>query len=168
MLKAHLGHMALFANDPVHLAEFYQNLFGMEMVGKSSNNSSVFIGGGSVNENHELAFIHNPKAAHIGLKVDSPEDLLAYYQEIKARGLQIIAVWNHGATLGMYIPDPEGNVVEIYWNTGREDYQPPYFGPLDLEDQTQESLRKLVAEMPSQHASPEKSLEQALSSLEEK
>ena len=152
MLKAHLGHMALFAKDPAHLAEFYQSLFGMERVGNGPNDSSVFIGTPSDEENHELAFIHNAKAAHLGLKVSSPSDLLAYYQEVKVRGLQIVAVWNHGLTLAMYILDPEGNLVEIYWPTRRQDYQPPHFGSLDLEGQTEESLRKIVAEMPPQRA----------------
>ena len=80
---------------------------------RAPSNSSTFIGGRPEEENHELAFIHNRKAAYIGLKVSSPGELLAYYQEVRARGLQIIAVWNHGMALALYVPDPEGNLVEI-------------------------------------------------------
>ncbi len=57
-------------------------------------------------------------------------NLLAYYQEVKARGLQIVAVWNHGMALALYVPDPEGNLIEIYWPTGREDYHPRISGRL--------------------------------------
>ena len=152
MLKAHLGHVTLFAETPDLLAEFYRDLFGMEIVGRATSGSSVFIGGRPHEENHELAFIHNRKAAHIGLKVSSPGELLAYYQEVKARGLRIFAVWNHGISLALYVLDPEDNLMEIYWPTGREDYAPPHFGALNLEGQTEEGLRQLVAEMPSQNA----------------
>jgi len=153
MLKARLGHTTLFAQDPALLAEFYGGLFGMEIVGRAPSNSSVFLGGHQEEENHELAFIRNHKAAHLGLKVSSPGELLAYYQEIKARHLEILALYNHGMALAIYIHDPEGNLIEIYWPTGREDYHPPHFGSLDLEGQTEESLRELVAEMPRQDAS---------------
>jgi len=149
MLKAHLGHVTLFAENPDLLAEFYRDLFGMEIVGRATSGSSVFIGGRPQEENHELAFIHNPKAAHLGLKVSSPRELLASYQEVKARGLKIFAVYNHGMALALYVLDPEDNLMEIYWPTGREDYHPPHFGSLDLEGQTEEGLRKLVAEMPA-------------------
>lgn len=152
MLRAHVGHVTLFAENPDLLADFYRDLFGMDLVGRAAGGSSVFIGGRPEEENHELAFIHNRKAAHIGLKVNSPGELLAYYQEVKARGLNIVAIWNHGMALAFYVPDPEGNLVEIYWPTGREDYHPLHFGSLDLEGQTEEGLRKLVAEMPPQNA----------------
>jgi len=125
MLKTRLGHVTLFAENPDLLAEFYRDLFGMEIVGKASSGSSVFIGGHLREENHELAFIHNRKGAHIGLKVSSPGELLASYQEVKARGLNIFALYNHGMALALYVPDPEGNLIEIYWPTGREDYHPP-------------------------------------------
>lgn len=151
MLKASLGHVALFAENPDLLAEFYQDLFGMQIIGKAESGSSVFLCGRPHEENHDLAFIRNRKAAHIGLKVSSPGELLAYYQEVKTRGLKIAAIWNHGMALAMYVPDPEGNLIEIYWPTGREDYAPPHFGPLDLEGQTEESLRQLVAAMPAQN-----------------
>jgi catechol-2,3-dioxygenase len=152
MLTAHLGHITLFAENPDRLAAFYSDLFGMELVGRAASGSSVFIGGRPQEENHELAFIHNRKAAHVGFKVGTPGELLAYYQEIKARGLKIAALWNHGMALALYVPDPEGNLIEIYWPTGREDYRPPYFGPLDLEGQTEEGLRRLVAALPPQQA----------------
>jgi catechol-2,3-dioxygenase len=121
----------------------------MEILGRATNGSSIFLGGRPKEENHEVAFIHNRKAAHLGLKVESPADLLNYYQEIKARGLKQGPLYNHGFALSLFFQDPEGNVIEIYWHTGREDFAPPQFGSLELEGQTEESLRRLVAEMPS-------------------
>jgi len=116
----------------------------IEMVGRAASGSSVFLGGRPHEENHELAFIHNRAAANLGLKVSSPGELLAYYQELKARGLKIGPVYNHRFALSLFVHDPEGNLIEIYWPTGRRDIAPPHFEPLDLENQTEDGLRKLV------------------------
>ena len=147
MLKARLGHVTLFAENPDLLAGFYRDLFGMKIVGRAVSGSSVFLGGRPHAENHELAFIHNRSAAHIGLKVGSPGELLAYYRELKAHDLKIGPVYNHGFALSLFVHDPEGNLIEIYWPTGREDFAPPHFEPLDLENQTEEGLRHLVASL---------------------
>jgi catechol-2,3-dioxygenase len=149
MLKARLGHVTLYADNPDLLGAFYRDLFGMEIVGRATNGSSIFLGGRPQEENHEVAFIHNRKAAHLGLRVESPSDLLNYYEAIKARGLKLGPLFNHGMALALTVQDPEGNLIEIYWPTGREEFAPPEFTSLELEGQTEESLRRLVAEMPS-------------------
>ncbi len=61
-------------------------------------------------------------------------------------------MYNHGFALALFVHDPEGNLIEIYRHTGREDFAPSYFGPLDLENQTEEGLRQLVAEMQGQRS----------------
>lgn len=152
MPKARLAHVALSAKDPVALADFYRQIFGMELVGGTKAGSNAFIAGRPQEENHDLAFFRdNPNAAHLGFRVESPGELLDFYNEIKARGQKISFTWNHGFALAIYFPDPEGNIVEVYWPTGRQDYQPPYVEQLDLEGQTEESLRQIVANMPGQN-----------------
>jgi catechol 2,3-dioxygenase-like lactoylglutathione lyase family enzyme len=39
MLKAHLGHVTLYAENPDLLGAFYRDLFGMEIVGRATNGS---------------------------------------------------------------------------------------------------------------------------------
>src|SRR5581483_2334786 len=152
MLKARLAHVALNAKDPAALARFYHDMFGMQMVGGAKSGSNAFVASNPHEENHDIAFFKdNPNAAHLGLRVDSPSALLAAYEEVKARGLKIFFTWNHGFALAMYFADPEDNIVEVYWPTGREDYQPPYVEQLELEGQTEGSLRQLVASMPGQN-----------------
>ena len=158
MPNARLAHVALSAKDPTALAQFYQEMFGMELVGGTKTGSNAFVASNPHEENHDLAlFKDNPRAAHIGLRVDSPGELLEFYREAKARGLQILYTWNHGFALAIYFPDLEGNLIEVYWATGREDYQPPYVEQLELEGQTEESLRQLVASMPGQNSKAAKS-----------
>ena len=35
------------------------------------------------------------------------------------RGIAIERVLDHGVTLSLYLRDPESNVVEVFWPTGR-------------------------------------------------
>ncbi len=152
MAEVRLAHVALSAKDPVAQARFYQEMFGMELVGGTKTGSNAFVASNPEEENHDLAFFRdNPHAAHIGLRVETPQELLAMYARVKERGLTIQYTWNHGFALAMYFSDPEGNTIEVYWPTGRQDYQPPYVENLVLEGQTAEGLRQLVAAMPGQN-----------------
>ena len=151
MPKARLSHAGLTCENPHLLARFYQELFAMEFVGGTKTGSNAFIGSHPDNENHDLAFFrHNPGLQHLALRVDSPEDLLEVYHEVQARNIQIRYLLNHGVSLALYFPDPEGNLLEVYWATGREDYMPPYAEPLVLEGKTADNPRQLVQNMPGQ------------------
>ncbi len=149
MPEAKLGHVALHAQDPLALANFYNDMFNMKLVGATATNSNAFVGNRLQEENHDLAFFRSSIAAHIGFKVDSLRELLDYYAKVKERGIKIDYVFNHGFALAMYFSDPEGNGIEIYWPTGRQDYQPPYAEPLNLE-LSEEALLRIVEQMPGQ------------------
>lgn len=101
-----------------------------------------------------MAFFHNMTTIHIGLRVETPDALLALYHELKARGPKPSYVWNHRFALAIFVSYPKGTLIEVYWPTGREDYASPYVEPLDLEGQTDESLRQMVASMPGRKQSP--------------
>ena len=45
--------------------------------------------------------------------------LKALYAQAKARGISIDRVLNHRSSLSLYLHDPEGNGIEIYWPTGQ-------------------------------------------------
>jgi catechol-2,3-dioxygenase len=149
MPRARIAHVGLSTSDPQAQAAFYQGLFGMQLVGGAKNGANTFVASHPEQENHDLAFFKdNPRAAHIALRVESPEDLLEFYHEARDREVPILYTWNHGFALAVYISDSDGNIVEVYWATGREDYQPPYVEQLHLEGQTATGLRELAAQMP--------------------
>lgn len=62
----------------------------MEIVGRGTNGSSVFLGGRPQEENHEVAFIHNRKAAHLGLRV---ECLNQHWFRSVAEARDVTAAW---------------------------------------------------------------------------
>ncbi len=145
--KAHIAHVALPAKDPASLAAFYQELFAMEVVGGAENGAAVFLASDPAEESHDLAFSRDPGLAHIAFKVATLGELIALYRVLRARETWLLTQ-NHGVSLAVYVRDPEGNLVELYWPTGRTDFYLPVIRPLDL-DLPEAKLVRLVREQPS-------------------
>jgi catechol 2,3-dioxygenase-like lactoylglutathione lyase family enzyme len=128
-----LGHVALPAEDPERLAEFYRRLFGLELVRTTENELGgrmALLSGRPDEEDHELAFVTRPQAAHVALRVVTPAELVSVHRLARSGGVPLLAERDSGSALSVFIRDPEGNAVEIYWATGR-----PYRAsvrPLDL------------------------------------
>ena len=131
-----LGHVGLLSRDPVALAEFYRELFGMEYIGHvprgDGDQGMAFLSSRRSEENHELVFFQDVRLAHIAFKVASLADLQSWHAAIKARGLPIEMVANHRSSVAFYFRDPEGNLIELYWPTGR-DSDHPVIEPFDLD-----------------------------------
>jgi catechol 2,3-dioxygenase-like lactoylglutathione lyase family enzyme len=150
--KVHLAHVSLAAQDPPTLAGFYQELFGMEVVGGGTNGAAVFLASDPAEESHDLAFSRDAGLAHIALKVATLADLITVYRTLQRQGVGL-QTQNHGVSLALYFRDPEGNLVEVYWSTGRTDFYLPVIRPLDLE-RPEAELRRLAEEQPSNRIEP--------------
>jgi len=83
---ARIRHIAIFSDDPEHLAEFYVDVFGMEIKGRSSRDGSVWMTDGYMDiallkRSHELA----PEGVHhFGITIE-PEEKEGVYRRLKAR-----------------------------------------------------------------------------------
>lgn len=145
--KVHVAHISLAATNPTQLAAFYRELFAMEVVGGGANGAAVFLASDPAEESHDIAFSRDAALAHIAFKVDALSDLIATYRALRSRGAWL-QTQNHGVSLAVYFRDPEGNLVEVYWSTGRTDFYLPVIKPLDL-DLPEAELLRLAREQPS-------------------
>jgi hypothetical protein len=98
-----------------------------------------------VEQAQTLTFMTRPQARHVAWEVESLADLKVLYAEARARGIPIDVAFNHGVSLSLYLRDPEGNGLEIYWPTGLT-VEGLYAEPFDpaLLDQPEDALRALV------------------------
>jgi catechol-2,3-dioxygenase len=133
--KAQFGHMALPAQDPAAQAAFYQRLLGLRLRLQGTLpqlGDFVFLSDSTDNSRPlTLAFTTRAEARHVAWEVESLAALQDFYTDAKAQDAQILYALDHGVTLSLYLRDPEGNNVEVYWLTGRA-ADGAYADPVDL------------------------------------
>ena len=122
-VKVRLGHVGVVAKNPKESAEFYRDLLGMEVTMEGSFRGlgdSVFLSERPREELQTLALATNPQAAHFALKVESLGALKSILAEAQSHGVPIVMALNHKVSLSLYLLDPDGNAVEVYWSTGQK------------------------------------------------
>jgi catechol-2,3-dioxygenase len=142
-----LGHVGIYVRDPQLMIEFYSGFLGMSVTDRGPDDWIVFLSANPAIEHHEFAMVrsgdHTSDAQQISFTVASLADLRAFYAAILERGYPVEMVVNHGNAIGCYFRDPEENVVEVYWHTGK-DWPQPYGDPIDL-SMSEEELLDIVA-----------------------
>jgi catechol 2,3-dioxygenase-like lactoylglutathione lyase family enzyme len=123
-----LGHVALAATDPQRLGAFYRDMLDLQIVRDTNHplaGHEIQLSGHPSEADHELVFFTNPQARHTAFRVDSRKQLVAYYARARERGVEIPYGHDTGRAISFFIRDPENNLVEIYWATGRPGRESP-------------------------------------------
>lgn len=145
-------HVGLHASNPAASAEFYRDIFGMEIVGGSSPDdpfgATAFLSSRPDEESHEIALFANPAFAHAAFKVSSLAELRSLYARIVERDIPIKFAADHGVSFAFYFNDPDGNMIEVYWPTRQVRPNPeilrPELTPLDLSQPEDVLLEKIL------------------------
>lgn len=119
--KARLSHVALPARSPRDLAAYYHDLLGLEITLEGAlppMGDFVFLSDHPTAVGQTLTFMTKPEGRHVAWEVESLAALKEWYSAARARGVRPDFAMNHVTTLSVYLHDPEGNGVEIFWATG--------------------------------------------------
>jgi catechol-2,3-dioxygenase len=139
-------HIGLPAKDPAALAVFYRDVMGMKIMRQSPADApygaTAFLAGHPEEEDHDVVFFSNGSLAHTAFRVASLGDLLAFYRNIKEKGVPIKYSLNHATEFSFYFEDPEGHLIEIYWATNLP-IPDNYAEPIDLDLSEEELLREV-------------------------
>ena len=78
---------------------------------------------------------------HVAFLYPTRESLAKAVQEVMDAGVQLTGASDHGVSEAIYLNDPDGNGIELYWDRPREEWprRPGgeldiYTAPLDLQD----------------------------------
>ena len=63
---------------------------------------------------------------HMAWRLESLDDLKEFYQRIKAKGIKPEHISDHGISLGIYLRDPDGNGVEVFYEMPRAEWPADY------------------------------------------
>jgi catechol-2,3-dioxygenase len=142
-----LGHVGIYVRDPQIMINFYSGFLGMSVTDRGPDDRIVFLSANPAIEHHEFVLVKSEDRKtdpqQVSFTAASLADLRTFYAEILSRGYPVEMVVNHGNAIGCYFRDPEENVVEVYWHTGK-DWPQPYGDPIDLL-KSEEELLGIVA-----------------------
>lgn len=126
-----LGHLVLRVRDVDASERWYQDILGLHTTKKMEGRMAFM----SANDesSHELALMQlgpdapGPEPDRVGLyhfawEMESFDDLKALYRHIKAKDVNIAGIGDHGISIGVYILDPDGNEIEVFYETPREQW----------------------------------------------
>jgi glyoxylase I family protein len=123
-----LHHITLLCADVNRSASFYRDLLGMRLVEQSHNpddpnaehllfGPSAATGGTMVTcmayPDLEEGFVGRGSTHHFALGVESDDELSAWRDYLRSRGVDVTDVYDRGTFKSIYLRDPDGHLVEI-------------------------------------------------------
>ena len=121
------SHMVLNAINKDKLVLFYTDVMGFNIVdrgalGPGSPQEIVFMSQ-QKDEHHQLAIVNGREEGqagaslnHFAFRVDSFEEVKDLHSKHAGRDVKALPL-SHGNTLSLYFGDPEGNGIEVFWDT---------------------------------------------------
>ncbi len=131
----YLGHVNIYVRNAEKSKAWYQNLLGLHCY-EYRPGWAAFMSA-DTDQSHEVAVMQLGDDAplqqsrqvglnHMAWRVASLDDLKDFYAQIKAQGQPIDHIADHGISLGIYLRDPDGNGVEIYYELPRAEWPVDY------------------------------------------
>lgn len=153
-----LGHVGIHVNDLPKMKDFYTRVVGLHVTeDQIDERGMLFLTSNPDWEHHELFLIKGrdvPSGSilvhQISFRVPSLEDVQEYVARFKSESVKIDQIVTHGFSVSCYFFDPEGNRIEVYWDTkvrGRK----AFAKPVDLErpaDAIMKDLSGIVEQVP--------------------
>jgi catechol-2,3-dioxygenase len=126
-----IGHVLIAVHDLARSRDFYTRLLGFEVLEEDPDHGGVFLTIGEGTHVVDLVQLpgHAPSPVpqsfaelkpslgygHVAFPVESALDLRRAYFELIDNGVRVLGVVDHESQDSIYFCDPDGNMLEIYW-----------------------------------------------------
>lgn len=144
-----IGHVHLKVADLQRALDFYVGVLGFTLTQRYGAGAAFVSAGGyhhhiGLNTWESLGGAPPPPGTtglyHLAIRYPTRRDLAAALHRLMAHGVPLEGAAHHGVSEALYLRDPDGNGVELYWDLPREVWpRDPDGGlamvtrPLDLE-----------------------------------
>jgi catechol 2,3-dioxygenase len=127
--QTHIGHVHLKVSDINKALAFYKDLLGFEIMARYGE-SAVFISAGGYHHHIGLNTWYSkngPQPAsdatglfHTAIVYPTRKDLAVALQRLIDAKYPLTGASDHGVSEAIYLDDPDGNGVELYWDRPKE------------------------------------------------
>jgi catechol-2,3-dioxygenase len=151
------SHAVLNVRDLGTMLDFYTNVLGFEVTdrGQIRNGLEIVFLSQDPDEHHQLAMVNSradderPNSLnHLAFRTPTFQDVKDLHEKLQVVDGITVGPLSHGTTLSIYFNDPEGNGVEVFWDTPWHVEQPqgkPWDVSMD-EEQTLQWVNDTFAE----------------------
>jgi catechol 2,3-dioxygenase len=124
-----VGHLVLRVSDLDRALAFYTSVLGLHEVARRDFGEGPMAFLSSGNSHHDVALVEAGATGrapgdalhHFALKVgNSVADLAAVRAVLDAEGIPVHMALDHRVSQGLYISDPDGNLIELYVDAPEE------------------------------------------------
>lgn len=124
-----IGHVHLKVSDLKKSLGFYQGLLGLELTMMYGDQAAFLSAGGyhhhiGLNTWHSLNAPPAPERApglyHTAILYPTRKDLARIFDRIRRAFYPLTGAFDHGVSEALYLDDPDGNGVELYWDRPKE------------------------------------------------
>lgn len=136
-----IGHIHLKVANLDRALSFYRDLLGFEVTERIGD-SAVFLSAGGYHHHIGLNTWHSegaPKAQqqgvglyHTAILYPEREDLAKVLERLLKKEYPLTGMADHGVSEAIYLNDPDGNGVELYWDRPREQWPKKPDGSLQM------------------------------------
>jgi catechol 2,3-dioxygenase len=127
----YLGHVNIYVRNAEKSKAWYENLLGLHTY-EYRPGWAAFMSADE-EQSHEVALMQLGDDAplqqkrqvglnHMAWRLETLDDLKDFYKKIKTEGQAIDHIADHGISLGIYLRDPDGNGVEVYYEMPRAEW----------------------------------------------
>lgn len=139
--QTRIGHVHLKVADLDRALEFYRDLLGFEVT-MMFGSQAAFISAGGYHHHIGLNTWHSkgsPPASkngvglyHTAILYPTRKDLALIYGRLNKAHYPLTGASDHGVSEALYLDDPDGNGVELYWDRPQELWPKKSDGELDM------------------------------------
>ncbi len=124
-----IGHVHLKVADIDRSLKFYQDLLGFELTAMYGTQAAFISAGGyhhhiGLNTWHSkgqpASPVNNVGLYHTAILYPTRKDLAAIYKRLHMAHYPLTGASDHGVSEALYLNDPDGNGVELYWDRPKE------------------------------------------------
>lgn len=126
-----IGHVHLKVSDIERALRFYRDLLGFEVT-QWYGSSAVFLSAGGYHhyiglntwysEGAPPAPVRSAGLFHTAILYPSRMDLAEVLKRLLDAGYPLSGASDHGVSQAIYLNDPDGNGVELYWDRPKEEW----------------------------------------------